>query len=402
MKASRLAFLLVVLLASAGCKGTLVAPPVDLPAELAAPVPAEQVQAGEDRFPVVIDGGWGYIDRSGEIVIEPRFDEAFDFSEGLARVREGSQRYGYINPDGEFVIEPRFLWAYDFVGGRARVVLPGAPRDLRSNSATPSNKHLKSFVDTEGNVIFGPVFSEARDFATTDRGVLAPVVRTQTKNYVPFGLRLLRFMTLRLQDSKPWEVVTSDGQSAFELGNMTEVLGYSEGHAPFAVWKGWAFGSQRWGYVDTQGRTVVEPQFQAANLFSEGLAAVALDDRFGYIDTTGTVVIPLQFERAGPFAQGLAPIRQAGLWGFVDQSGRTVIPVQYDLAFAFSGGLALVQQDERFGFVALDGTEQIAPRYDYAHSFENGLAYVREGAREGYIDTTGAFVWSQPATDRTR
>ncbi len=30
--------------------------------------------------------GYGYIDKNGKVVIEPQFDDARDFSEGLARV----------------------------------------------------------------------------------------------------------------------------------------------------------------------------------------------------------------------------------------------------------------------------------------------------------------------------
>jgi hypothetical protein len=35
-------------------------------------------------FPARQNGKWGYIDRSGSLIIQPQFDEAWDFSEGLA------------------------------------------------------------------------------------------------------------------------------------------------------------------------------------------------------------------------------------------------------------------------------------------------------------------------------
>ena len=45
---------------------------------------------------------WGYIDIEGQIVIEPNFEEAYEFINGIARVEVG-KRIGYINKLGEFI-----------------------------------------------------------------------------------------------------------------------------------------------------------------------------------------------------------------------------------------------------------------------------------------------------------
>ncbi len=55
-------------------------------------------------------------------MIEPQFDGAFPFDGGLADVRVGD-KYGFIDKTGKFVIEPRFDFAelvLRRVGGRAR------------------------------------------------------------------------------------------------------------------------------------------------------------------------------------------------------------------------------------------------------------------------------------------
>uniref|UniRef100_A0A7C4CB44 WG repeat-containing protein n=1 Tax=candidate division WOR-3 bacterium TaxID=2052148 RepID=A0A7C4CB44_UNCW3 len=59
-------------------------------------------------FPVIVGGKWGYIDKSGSLVVNPQFDWAADFSEGLARVGIGvwPLKYGYIDKNGKFVWEP--------------------------------------------------------------------------------------------------------------------------------------------------------------------------------------------------------------------------------------------------------------------------------------------------------
>jgi hypothetical protein len=50
-------------------------------------------------------GRWGYIDKSGKFVINPQFDEASPFADGLARVKVG-RKTGYVNASGKYVWNP--------------------------------------------------------------------------------------------------------------------------------------------------------------------------------------------------------------------------------------------------------------------------------------------------------
>src|SRR6185436_10876801 len=57
-------------------------------------------------------GGFGFIDRSGKLVIPPAgYSMAYDFSDGLSAVsRQVGDRlvYGFIDHTGKMVIEPKF------------------------------------------------------------------------------------------------------------------------------------------------------------------------------------------------------------------------------------------------------------------------------------------------------
>ena len=72
---------------------------------------------------------YGFVDRSGRVVIPPRFQFAERFSEGLARV-ELDDRYGYIDRTGKVVIEARFQKAFRFSDGLARVCRPPKKRSF--------------------------------------------------------------------------------------------------------------------------------------------------------------------------------------------------------------------------------------------------------------------------------
>ena len=67
---------------------------------------------------------YGYVDRTGAVVIPPRFEAAFGFSEGLAVVavkETGATKYGYIDKTGAWVIQPQFDSAVFFSEGLAAV-----------------------------------------------------------------------------------------------------------------------------------------------------------------------------------------------------------------------------------------------------------------------------------------
>ncbi len=87
---------------------------------------------GIARFYKQIDKNikWGFIDTIGKILIKPAFDNAQDFSEGIAMVSRKDttedrtliyHACGYINKKGEIVIDLKYDDATDFSGGVALV-----------------------------------------------------------------------------------------------------------------------------------------------------------------------------------------------------------------------------------------------------------------------------------------
>jgi hypothetical protein len=79
------------------------------------------------------------------------------------------------------------------------------------------------------------------------------------------------------------------------------------------------------GFIDNQGKMAIDPQWEDALFFSQGLAAVRLGDiltgKWGYIDKAGKYVINPQFDDVSYFSEGLAAVRigdsETGKWGFI-------------------------------------------------------------------------------------
>lgn len=62
---------------------------------------------------VKVNGLWGFVDKDGNMVIEPKYNNARSSSNGFAAVQVGS-RWGFVDIVGNVVIEPLFEDAKDF------------------------------------------------------------------------------------------------------------------------------------------------------------------------------------------------------------------------------------------------------------------------------------------------
>ncbi len=150
--------------------------------------------------------------------------------------------------------------------------------------------------------------------------------------------------------------------------------------------------SSTYGYVNESGEWVIEPQFDFADDFVEGLAVVAQEGNYGYIDPDGNVVIEPQYTFAADFANGLALVVVDGEFGFIDSAGQTIVEPQFEDAFSFSEGLAAVRPDQNYGYIDESGQFVIEPQFEDAFSFSEGLAAVVDGGQFGFIDETGQWV----------
>jgi hypothetical protein len=71
---------------------------------------------------VVVGKLFGFIDKTGTMLIPPTYPDVGEFSEGLAAVKLGSNgKWGYIDTAGRVVIKPEFDVAREFVNGIASV-----------------------------------------------------------------------------------------------------------------------------------------------------------------------------------------------------------------------------------------------------------------------------------------
>lgn len=147
-----------------------------------------------------------------------------------------------------------------------------------------------------------------------------------------------------------------------------------------------------WGYVNENGKVVIEYKYYKARAFSEELAAVMKDNKWGFVDKTGKNVIKCKYSDVSNFSEELAAVRTKGKWGFVNKKGKVVIKCLYDEVGDFSEELAAVSVNDKWGFIDKTGKEIIPLQYSSAMTFSKGFAKVKKGDYWGLIDKSGAEI----------
>ena len=98
---------------------------------------------------------YGWVDRLGRVVIEPRFAYADRFSEGLAIAAEKKGRFGYVDRDGQFAIPAEYCGAARFRENLARVEI----------GRTKSRLGRFGLIDRLGNIVVPVAFEDASWFS---------------------------------------------------------------------------------------------------------------------------------------------------------------------------------------------------------------------------------------------
>jgi WG containing repeat len=337
-------------------------------AALAAVTPPARAGGEPGRlFPVHRNGKWGYIDRSGRVVIELRFDRAERFSEGLAPVVLDG-KHGYVDLAGRMALVPEQQ--------------PDGPvhRRFADGLAAVRVGDAIGFIDRSGKLVIPARFKSAQDFS---EGV------TFACDWVACGY------------------IDRSGSPVVSAG-LSSGMPFRNGIAGMSI-RGDGRHAERFVLHDAK-RGRLPGDYDNVGSFSEGLIAVRHQGRWGYVDRAGRGVIGPRFSGAGEFSEGLAPVyEQAWTCGYADRTGKLVIPARFRLCHPFSGGRARVEilgPDPKIplpGFIDNRGAAVIegaaaTPPFTSAKDFADGLAAVEApgpagGTRLGYIDPSGRYVW---------
>lgn len=334
-----------------------------------------------------------------EELVNLRIDEVAAYSpeeEVYTVLEDGS--YGYYHADGTLLLEPNYAFAGEFHDGLALVSLSGEwtqGRDSRFQGGR------FGYVDTEGTLVI-PMqyvrafpFSEGRAFAVDASGTLVLLDKT--------GEEVAAFPDAALEE--------------------TDCVRFSDGVAVIPVHGGEEQPATVYLVIDSAGRELcilTDAWVDYQNGFHDGRIAVAekgeweLDEdgsplgflptpgTWGYRDHQGELAIPYQYEAAEAFSGGKAAVCVKGEngktgWGLIAASGEETVPAEYDGAVTYPDGFAALLQQERWAYADPEGRQITGFDFEQVEPFQDGAALCYADGALQAIDETGAVLFTSDA-----
>lgn len=317
---------------------------------------------------------YGFIDKSGNLAVQPKYDAVLGFSEGLAGVLY-LKKWGFVDQSGTEVVPPKFYGVSSFRDGLAIV------RDENENCG---------YIDKTGKQVIDIKYKAASDFSDG----LAVVEKEDGF----FLIDKTGKETLKLADAKgvgakkSFDGIERPGDRYLSFTSVSTDYLFPFRDGLLSIYRA----ENNYAFVGSDGAVkfpVASPYLEWFGVSSEGIVPVVysnaeterLKSNFGedkvsgnlecnFIDSEGKSAFRVD-GWIQPFSEGLAGVKRAikdvpsekWQWEFINTKFETAIPAKFENVSPFEGGVAWVK-------VAADTP---------------GFESFKDTNWQGYIDTTG-------------
>ena len=282
---------------------------------------------------VVKSGKWGFIDQYGKVILEPKKYAAMsDFTDkGLSLVKKNDYQVGVIDKTGRLVVEPKYPNVFLYYDD------PSSTVDMHSMNTIYTSVPLKTapyieygFYDTAGNFL---IMCDMNGITVVPQGLMCQMNKPCDGMVVG---------TKWNKKVKNWVVYNMDTKTLYDVPS-SEKISYGYYHNGYCLGQD----DDKAFFINKKGQKCTEDYTKVFAL-KEGCHVVKKDGNLGMIDSTLQTILPLEYQNSGvEVSEGLLNVMKDGKWGFVDTKGHRVIPISYDLAFGFNKGHAFVGSIEK-------------------------------------------------------
>ena len=286
-------------------------------------------------FPLYTDDKWGVIDSSGNIIINPEYDEYIvipDNSKGL------------------------FICTID--------------------------------VDYSKNTYKTKILNEKNEELFTNYDLVEPIENFDESNNLWYESSILK-----VSQNGKYGVIDTNGTQlvACEYDSITALKGVDNSLLTEVDGK--------FGILDNVGSVIIENEYKAiepvSSRYEEGYIVTDEDDNKGVINFTKTVAVEPKYDDIkNVYGNGKYYIVKDGNnWEIIDTEGKTYLSGDYDDIVSVNGENAIVVDNDKYGVVQIsDGKKLIDVNYDNIAYGANNNYIVENKSKYGIINTQGNKV----------
>jgi len=240
----------------------------------------------------------------------------------------------------------------------------------------PAGSKEWGYADLKGNMIIEAKYKKCIGFSENG---LAAIYDSKEKAFYFIDMKGERL---------PTEVEKFKLIEVFGFG----MKGFNDERAPVKI-------EDQWGYLDTEGKLVIQAKYDKVTIFNNGFAGVQRDGKYFALAKNGEE-FPVEapgIKDLNRFSEQLASYKtEAGLVGFVDGSGKSVIEPKFKSAGDFHGGLAWAKTpDGSVGYINPVGEWAINPKFEAGKNYdpETGMVRIKLGGKWGYSNKEGSIYF---------
>ena len=368
-------------------------------------------------FPLKVDSLWGFIRGDGELTIDPIYEYAGDFVEGLAFVQKRGKS-GFVNKKGDVVITIEYDEVSDFVNGvsvvekdgkygvidrRNQVVLPLDFDDvgqLCDNRILVERNGLIGYYNSVGELVIDLTYENGVDFrkglAVVKKEGLYGAINIDNEVIVPFEYNWIESSEqerFRVKQGSAFGLLSKSGELILPL--EYDWIGLIDSEKPVLLQK-----SGKVGYLNESNEIIVPLSYDLdedntkTHEFYGNFARVKQNGKYGVIDKNGLVVLPIEYDTLGLPAENFVSFRNKGRWGYREfAESKRIIEPTYDEVFGFNRGISLVRTGNRIGVIDHNGIKVLQEDYSSVVSEETiGLLIVEKNGLKGLIDRDNNLI----------
>ncbi len=384
-------------------------------------------------------GKYGFVDNSGDTIIECKYDYAENFSGGLALVKnnlrykiidtsgrmynidqyDGSNKFrldlgeyhtglpilieqwdcAYINSSGDVYLKIPYLNAESFVHGKAKVFEGDRYNYISKNgilldSWLPVDDDYHAikdngkfgYIDKNGKLVIDYKFVGAKDFkngyAEVSNGTYWALIDKKGKRISDWYEQINDFKG-NLAIVKKLDNVGFINRSGKFMGQWYKTIEPLK----YGLYKVYKY--EKYALVNSEGY-IVSQWFDKIYNFKNGYLEVEKEGKYAFVNKIGAMVIGW-YDKIGKIVNGIIKVENNGKYGFYNVES-FYISNFYDSLGVFHDGWAIVKNKGKYTFIGKKGNLMSKFTFDKCYDFENKIAKVEKDKKAAYISDSGKII----------